>query len=339
MINSNSTIPPYIRIDGNLYTSPTSFTWNIGEIHNLEALSPVSDSGVQLVWTGWSDGGAQAHDILVPSVNTIITSYYGSKQYYLTVDSGGHGTVTGQGWYNAGSTATFSVNPTTISGTSGSRFIFVGWSGTGSGSYSGSAASFSVTMNSPIKEVAVWKTQYQATFEVGPSGGGTTNPSGTGWFDSGALSISASAASGYSFSFWNGSGSISFANSSSSQTKVTLNGPSTIRANFVRTLLHISLMQISILNSSGQKAATATVTVADPNGKPVPGATVTATWTGSYVGTSSLTTDAYGLATFTTTYQSYAGSRTYYLIVSNIVLAGWSYDRSTNVVSSINITG
>jgi hypothetical protein len=338
-ITSNSSIPPYVRVDGNLYTSPNTFTWNIGDSHTLEAVSPVSDSRVQLVWTSWSDGGAQTHDIVVPNGNTIITAYYSNKQYYLTVDSGGHGNVTGQGWYNAGSTATFSVSPTSVSGANGSRFIFVGWSGTGSGSYNGSATSYTVTLNTNVKEVAVWKTQYQVTFAVSPSSGGTIDPSGTGWYDSGALSISASPASGYKFSFWNGSGSVSFADSLSPQTTASISGQCTLRANFVLKTMHVSSIQGSILNNSGQKAATAIVTIVDPNGNPVSGVAITGSWSGIYSGATTLSTDANGRVTFTTPYQTYIENRTYNFAVTNAALAGWNYDRNANVISSVKITG
>jgi hypothetical protein len=76
-------------------------------------------------------------------------------------------------------------------------------------------------------------TQYQVSFEVSPSGGGSTSPSATAYYNAGStISISATPATGYAFSSWSASGSISFASASSASTTATINGTGTITANF-----------------------------------------------------------------------------------------------------------
>jgi len=123
-------------------------------------------SGVQYVFTNW---GGDATGTTSPSnpiaMNAPKTATANWKtQYYLTVGNGGHGTATGEGWYDAGSGASFSISPTTVSGGTGTQYVFTGWVGSGTGSYTGPDASRSVTMNNPITENAQWKTQYLVSF-------------------------------------------------------------------------------------------------------------------------------------------------------------------------------
>ena len=119
--------------------------------------SPVSSSpGKQFVLSGSS----QTSPYTVSAAATI-TGNYGT-QYYLTVTSS-YGSPSGQGWYNSGAYATFTVS-TPAAGATGTQYVFSAWTGTGTGSYSGSTASDSVTMNMAITESAAWTTQYQVTF-------------------------------------------------------------------------------------------------------------------------------------------------------------------------------
>jgi PKD repeat protein len=88
-----------------------------------------------------------------------------------------------------------------------------------------------------------WKTQYQVTFAISPSGAGSTTPSTPPsdpavWEDAGPLSVFASANSGYAFSSWSSNTqSITFSNAYSASTTATLNGPGTVTANYVVTNL------------------------------------------------------------------------------------------------------
>ena len=106
------------------------------------------------------------------SAQTVTGSY--TTQYYLTVTSG-LGSTTGSGWYNAGSTATISATPPGAGG--GEQYWWNGWTGTGSGSYTGTnnPATNAVTVNAVITETASWIHQYQVTVTSSPAGaiGGT----------------------------------------------------------------------------------------------------------------------------------------------------------------------
>jgi hypothetical protein len=82
------------------------------------------------------------------SVTTIIFSF--QHQYYLTIKVSGPGSVTvSSGWCNAGQSVTIKATPK-----SGHKFN--SWTGTGSGSYTGTSASHTITMNAAITETATF---------------------------------------------------------------------------------------------------------------------------------------------------------------------------------------
>jgi hypothetical protein len=120
----------------------------------------------------------------------------------------------------------------------GEQYVWNGWTGIGSGSYTGTnnPATSLVTMNAAITETASWTHQYQVSFAVSPSGSGTTSPSGTNvWENAGALSISASYNPGYQFSVWSATGTITITSASSASTTATISGTGTITATFTVT--------------------------------------------------------------------------------------------------------
>jgi hypothetical protein len=104
-----STGPGYVTVDGYNITTPTTFTWTVGDNHTISANSPaaVVPRQSRYVYSSWSDGGEQSHTITVPSQATNHTADF-QLQYYLTA-SGGYST-TGQGWYNNGTSTTASSN-------------------------------------------------------------------------------------------------------------------------------------------------------------------------------------------------------------------------------------
>ena len=153
-ITSNPVGSGFATVDGNAITTPQTFNWLEGSSHTVAAAGTVSGgTGIQYVWTSWSDSGAASHTYIVPVSTATVT--------------------------------------------------------------------------------AVYKTQYQISFAVNPSGSGSTIPTGTNvWEDSGSLSISATPLSGYTFSSWSATAGITITNPSSVSTTVTLNSPGTITATF-----------------------------------------------------------------------------------------------------------
>ncbi len=96
--------------------------------------------------------------------------------YSLNITSQ-YGNLTGSGNYSAYIPVTLRA-PKAINLSSSVRELFVGWRGTGSGSYTGNASTTTVIMNSNIDETALWQKQYY--LDVNGTYNGTR---GAGWYN------------------------------------------------------------------------------------------------------------------------------------------------------------
>jgi hypothetical protein len=238
IISANYQLQYQLTVSKNFGTvSPASGEWYAaGSTVTISSTAPSAESGERYNWNGWNGTGSGSYsgssNLATITMNSAVTqtaSY--THQFYLTIFSS-HGSKSGEGWYDEGSTANFEVSATE-EGETGTQYVFVGWTGTGSVSYSGSNNSQSVIMNSPITETAMWKTQFSVSFATNPEEAGITTPSTDMWVDEGSsIAISASPYSGYVFSSWSKPQSITLT-SPSSGTTATINGPGTIIANFV----------------------------------------------------------------------------------------------------------
>ena len=156
-----------------------------------------------------------------------VTGNY-KTQYYLTISTN-FGTATpSSGWHDAGSTV--EINATASSATSGEQYVWLGWTGTGSGSYSGMDNPASITINEPINETATWRHEYYLTV-TSPYGSPTPE---SGWFEVGESIIASvtSPVSGpagirYVCTGWTGTGSVPESGSATS-VPFTINEPSSI---------------------------------------------------------------------------------------------------------------
>ena len=211
------------RVDGTTYTSTQVFHWVENSQHTLAVDSPQSGAtGVQYLYSNWTDGGNQSHTYVVPGSNQTVTSNF-TTQYYLTVNSV-HDSPTGEGWYNSGSTANFSVT-SPADEAEGTRYIFSNWSG----DYSGTSPSGSVTMNQPKEVTANWDTQYYLTVSSSHD-----TPQGAGWYNSGSaanfsVTSPADEAEGTRYIFSNWSGDY---NGTSTSGSVTMTNPKEVVANW-----------------------------------------------------------------------------------------------------------
>ena len=136
-------------VDGTNYSAAQIFSWGAGSLHTIATTSPQSaGTGVRYRWTQWSDGGAISHSV-APASNITYTARF-IKQYYLTMKPGTGGTVSpASGWKNSGAAISISATPAT-------GYHFTSWTGTGTGSYSGTNNPSSVTMGGPITETATF---------------------------------------------------------------------------------------------------------------------------------------------------------------------------------------
>jgi hypothetical protein len=165
----------------------------------------------------------------ITGTTTLVDGY--STYYYLTVNSA-YGSPLYADWYLAGSTAYCGVTPTTVSTGTGVQEVFTSWSGSGSGSYTGTNTMPAITMNAPITETAVWQLQYYLTVN-----GVYSTSYGSGWYDYGAtayFNVSSPITSGggqTSFTSWSGSGSGSYSGTTNN-TSCTMNSAITETANW-----------------------------------------------------------------------------------------------------------
>ena len=217
-------------VDETTYSSSQTFSWGQGTSHTISVNSPQSGGeGVRYIYTSWSDAGEQSHTYTAPAYDETVTANF-KTQYQLTVQSL-YGSPSGEGWYDQGSDATFAVTPTTVSGGEGTQYLFTGWTGSGSGSYTGSNVSHTVMMNNPITETANWSTQYYLTAAEAPNEGGDMTPAPPGgWHDSGSgvtVEATPNTASGYIFSDWSGD-----LTGTTNPTSITMDSPKSVTANF-----------------------------------------------------------------------------------------------------------
>jgi hypothetical protein len=143
-----------------------------GYVLNGGSNNPTSTTGTVTVFSG----AISNHEFVTA---TSVTQY----QLTVTTNFGSISPATGS-WYDSGSTVT--VSATAPVAGSGEQYIWNGWSGTGSGSYTGTdnPATNEVTMNAPITEAASWTHQFQ----IIPSADANSviSPSSSIWVNAGA---------------------------------------------------------------------------------------------------------------------------------------------------------
>jgi hypothetical protein len=136
-------------VDGVTYTASQQFTWPAGSAHTVDATSPQAGTpDTRYVFSRWSDSGAASHSV-TPVANTNLTATY-KTQYTLTTAAGTGGAVSpAGGWHDAGTVVTVTATPD-------SGYSFQRWTGSGSGSYTGSANPRNVSINGPVTQQAVF---------------------------------------------------------------------------------------------------------------------------------------------------------------------------------------
>jgi hypothetical protein len=136
-------------VDGTTYTATQTFSWVPGSGHTIATTSPQNGpTGVRYVWTSWTGGGAISHTV-APTTNKTYTANL-NTQYFLTMSHGTGGTVTpASAWKNSG--AAVSINATPATG-----YSFTNWTGSGTGSFTGTNNPASITMGGPITETATF---------------------------------------------------------------------------------------------------------------------------------------------------------------------------------------
>ena len=136
-------------VDGTPYTTAQTFSWVPGSSHIIATTSPQSGgTGVQYAWMNWTGGGEISHTV-APTTNTTYTANF-RTQYYLTMSHNTGGTVSpASGWKNSGAAVSIRAMPA-------NGYSFTSWTGSGTGSFSGTTNPASITMGGPITETATF---------------------------------------------------------------------------------------------------------------------------------------------------------------------------------------
>jgi hypothetical protein len=150
-----SRVRQYYVVVSSPFGSPQGTGWCVANTTiTISVTSPIdhgnSTRHVFVRWSGDYSGTSSSASVFLDSPKTILAEW--KVQYKLTVSSQ-YGTTTGDGWYDRGSTATFSATPPTEDGV---QYFFAGWRG----SFSGTERTGRVEMDGPKSVSATWKRQY-----------------------------------------------------------------------------------------------------------------------------------------------------------------------------------
>jgi hypothetical protein len=264
-----------------------SFWWDSGSSHTFAFQSPlvVTPNVKQHVWTSTTGlSTLQSGSITVSSSGSVTGNY--KTQYYLSVFSpSGYGSPNPtSGWFDAGSSITASVT-SPWPGSTGTRYVCAGWTGTGSVPPSGTGSSVTFTLTQSSSITWNWVTQYYLTVRTDPSGIATIP--GEGWYNSSkSVSLSAPSVSGYTFLNWDVDGASQ--GSGVSSITVNMNAPHTATAHYaiIPPSLSVSISPLSASIRVGQSTTFASTVSGGTspykyqwylNGNPVSGAT-SGTW-------------------------------------------------------------
>jgi hypothetical protein len=148
--------------------------------YKIEVPKVVMVSKVErLLFTNWSDGN-QNNILRIQLIkDTHLMPYY-KKQYYVRIISPIE--IGGEGWYDENAIVTINALQVNATEKDGVRYLFIGWEGSGLGSYSGKSPIISLTVHGPLEEKAIWKKQYYLTLK---SNYGKLE--GEGWHDEGKI--------------------------------------------------------------------------------------------------------------------------------------------------------
>jgi hypothetical protein len=235
-----------VTVDGTNFTYgllPHDFWWDNDSQHSFTFQSPlvVATNNKQYVWVNTTGLSTVRSGILTVSTSGSVTGNY-KTQYWLTVSSDHDTPTPASGWYDAGTSISASVT-TPWAGSTGSRFVCTGWTGTGSVPPSGTSSSTTFTINQVSSLTWNWKTRYLLTVLTSPTGLtpqpvrnplGETGPANGWWYDaSTSVTLTAQSVTGYNFKNWVVDG-VSQGNGVNPIT-VTMNAPRTSTATYEQT--------------------------------------------------------------------------------------------------------
>jgi hypothetical protein len=267
----------YLTVETSYSTSTGQGWYNSGQAvtASITDVNVVQNQGTREVFTGWSGDATgtspTSAQIFMTAPKTAIADW--KTQFYLTVESAPANVsgLTGSGWYDAGSGATFSA-AAVLPSSDNTRLTFQHWSG----DYTGQSSSGQLLMNRPQTVTANFLAQYLLKIQYSPSTVSTGyNESHAGWYDINSnvqlgpapSTVNLSSVERLRFNGWSD-------NSSSSSTPsftVVMDHPRTI------TLSYKTQFYVDVRSSEGSvsgsgwydRGSTANITAAGTQGWPV----------------------------------------------------------------------
>jgi len=161
LVNMNMTITANFKLQylvtiNSLYGDPQGSGWyDQGVSASISVRTPINDTlgTTKYAFNGWSGSFTGTDNPATIIVNTPMTlTALWTTQFYLSVDPAGHATVSGAGWYTAGTAASFVLSQPSPDNDNGVWYVFQGWSG----DYEGASPSGSIMMSKPMVIKAVW---------------------------------------------------------------------------------------------------------------------------------------------------------------------------------------
>ena len=156
----------------------------------ITSTPPTTGADERFSWLNWTGSGSSSYsgtsnNVTIAMNGPVNQTAYWKHEYKLSLSSNS-GTTTpslGVNWCEAGTSITVTAIPPP--NTSDTRFSWIGWTGSGGNSYTGSNNPIVITMNGPVTENALWNTKYRLNINTNL---GTTQPqTGENWYDAGTL--------------------------------------------------------------------------------------------------------------------------------------------------------
>jgi hypothetical protein len=148
-----------------------SYLWAVGSQHDIECIPSYEvPNDTWYNFSHWDDGNtSNPHTITVSQGDPdIVAIYY--VEYYLTMINPGGTTTPISGYQPEGAVLTIEAfSPTAPPG---GRYMWLGWTGIGPGSYTGplNPCVDCVTMNASVTQIANWQLQWEVRFFTEPNG-------------------------------------------------------------------------------------------------------------------------------------------------------------------------
>jgi uncharacterized repeat protein (TIGR02543 family) len=191
-----------LQFDGQTLTAPVTVQWVPGTSHTVGTTSPqlpVADE--RHTFFAWGDSGAIAHAVTAPdSADTLVATFTTEVLLTVTATAGGTVNPTGAAFHPFAAPESLEAFPD-------SGYVFIGWTGTGTGSYTGPDNLVQVVMHGPITQHASFSLVHHDVTMAADPGGTVTPAAGVHSFvDRTLVTIAAAPDTGWKFLDWTGTG-------------------------------------------------------------------------------------------------------------------------------------